>query len=116
MLSLPWRRLQICSKDLGVCRLAPLDLVVALGVAASDVAMSHPHTVEVAGEVDSELGAMVGFDPLDRHRRQPALLVVRIPGDPEEATGVGDRAELLSLPEPVRLSRGALFPDNVCHG
>jgi len=53
--------------------------------------------------------------PLTRGVAVPPL-VVRLPGDPEEDAGVGDRAELLGLAEPVQPLPNALFPDRVSHG
>lgn len=43
-------------------------------------------------------------------------LVVGLPGDPEEDTGVGDGPERLGLAKPVQPLPNALFPDNVGHG
>jgi len=46
----------------------------------------------------------------------PPPLVVGLPRDPEEDTGIGHRAELLGFAEPVQPLPNALFPDKVWHG
>ncbi len=57
---------------LGLRRMAPLDLPVAVRVAPGDVQVADARVMQVPGEVGPELGAVVGLDPLDGHRESLA--------------------------------------------
>ena len=97
----------------------------APGQAARPVAGPAAPAPEPPGHPGPDLPGVVMGPPGPIREAQPVPptrgvaappLVVGLPGDPEEATGVGDRAELLGLAKPVQPLPNALFPDNVRHG
>ena len=55
--------------------MAALDLPVAFGAPPRDPPVQDADIVQVPGEVGAELGAVVGLNPLDRHRQAPTDLV-----------------------------------------
>src|SRR5207245_4469214 len=59
----------------GVGSMTALDLPVARRAASWDSAVQNADILEVPGEVGTELGPVVGLNPLDRHREAPPHLV-----------------------------------------
>jgi len=95
------------------------------GEAPRPVAGPAPPAPQAPGHPGSDLpgvpmgpsGAIGEVQPVPAARRVAVPpLVVRLPGDPEEDTGIGHRAELLGLAEPGQPLSNALFPDTVWHG